>query len=131
MNAVTLVTRLHQHRMWVNQRLLTAAESLNEEQLRQAFQMGQGSVWKSLLHLYAAEYVWLEALEGNPSPVLPGDRPTSYRGIRKLTGRSRIWLSSRTTGQRSTLAGSITLHTSATVSSMRWSRRRALEPARM
>ena len=24
------------------------------------FQMGQGSIWKSLLHLYAAEYAWLE-----------------------------------------------------------------------
>ena len=86
MNAVPLVTRLHQHRMWVNQRLLTAAESLNEEQLRQAFQMGQGSVWKSLLHLYAAEYVWLEALEGNPSPVLPGDRPDKLPGNQEAEG---------------------------------------------
>ena len=65
MNAVELLQRLHQHRAWVNGNLLTAAAALSDEQLRSAFQIGQGSVWKSLLHLYAAENVWLEALLGN------------------------------------------------------------------
>ena len=65
MNAVELIRRLHQHRAWVNGNLLTAAANLSEEQLRAPFPIGQGSVWKSLLHLYGAEYVWLEALLGN------------------------------------------------------------------
>lgn len=73
MNACDLIRRLYHHRQWVNQKLLEAARSLTDEQLRQSFAIGQGSVWKTLTHLYAAEYVWLEALLGNESPLLPGD----------------------------------------------------------
>jgi uncharacterized damage-inducible protein DinB len=73
MNAIELLQRLHQHRAWVNDNLVTTAATLRDEQLRSPFQIGQGSVWKSLLHLYAAEYVWLEALLGNEAFVVPGD----------------------------------------------------------
>jgi uncharacterized damage-inducible protein DinB len=57
MNAINLIQRLHQHRAWVNENLLAAATALSDDQLRQEFQIGQGSIWKSLLHLYAAEFV--------------------------------------------------------------------------
>jgi len=73
LNAVDLVQRLHQHRAWVNGNLLTAAAQLTAEQLRTPFQIGQGSIWRSLVHLYAAEYVWLEALLGNDDPLVQGD----------------------------------------------------------
>jgi uncharacterized damage-inducible protein DinB len=71
--AVSILTRLTHHRAWVNENLLAAAEALSDEQLRQSFAIGQGSVWKSLLHMYAAEYVWLEALLGDDDPYCPGD----------------------------------------------------------
>jgi len=71
--ALTLIQRLYQHRAWVNQHLLAAAVGLNDEQLRHEFPIGQGSVWKSLTHLYAAEYVWLAALEGEENALAPGD----------------------------------------------------------
>jgi uncharacterized damage-inducible protein DinB len=80
MTAVALLRRLHQHRAWVNSNLLTAATALSGEQLRSAFPIGQGSVWKSLLHLYAAEYVWLESLLGNEAFVVPGDLPGKIPG---------------------------------------------------
>lgn len=32
-----------------------------------------GCIWMSLLHLYAAENIWLEALGGNEDPLTPGD----------------------------------------------------------
>ena len=54
MSAIELLQRLHQHRAWVNGNLLTAATVLSDEQLRSPFPIGQGSVWKSLVHLYAA-----------------------------------------------------------------------------
>jgi uncharacterized damage-inducible protein DinB len=73
MNAVDLLKRLHQHRAWVNGNLLTAAASLSGQQLHSPFAIGQGSIWKSLVHLYAAEYVWLETLLGDEAPLLPGD----------------------------------------------------------
>ena len=47
MNAIELLKRLHQHRAWVNGNLLNAAATFSDEQLRSAFQIGQGSIWKS------------------------------------------------------------------------------------
>ncbi len=86
MNAIALLQRLHQHRAWVNGNLLTAAASLSDEQLRSAFQIGQGSVWRSLLHLYAAEYVWLEALLGNEGFLVTGDLPGKIPGNQQGEG---------------------------------------------
>ena len=86
MNAVDLINRLHQHRAWVNGNLLTAAASLSDEQLRSPFQIGQGSIWKSLVHLYAAEYVWLEALCGNEEFLVPGDVPGKLPGNQQGEG---------------------------------------------
>lgn len=80
MTPCLLIRRLHQHRQWANHRLLATAETLTETQLRRPFEIGQGSVWRTLLHLYAAEYVWLAALEGNESPVAPGDLPGKLPG---------------------------------------------------
>jgi uncharacterized damage-inducible protein DinB len=86
MNAVALLQRLHQHRAWVNGNLLTAAADLSDVQLRAPFPIGQGSVWKSLLHLYAAEFVWLEALLGNDDPLVPGDVPGKLPGNQQGSG---------------------------------------------
>jgi uncharacterized damage-inducible protein DinB len=80
MDAIELLKRLHEHRAWVNGNLLTTAAALSDEQLRSAFQIGQGSVWKSLLHLYGAECVWLEALQGNEAFLVPGDLPGKIPG---------------------------------------------------
>jgi uncharacterized damage-inducible protein DinB len=86
MNAVELLRRLHRHRAWVNANLLTAAADLRDGQLRSPYQIGQGSVWQSLLHLYAAEYVWLEALLGDDDPLLPGDLPGKLPGNQQGEG---------------------------------------------
>lgn len=80
MNAVDLIHRLHKHRAWGNENLLAAASALSDEQLRREFQIGQGSIWKSLMHLYAAEFVWLEALLGNDDPLVQGDLPGRIPG---------------------------------------------------
>src|SRR5271165_2557399 len=86
MNAVELLQRLHQHRAWVNGNLLTAAATLSAEQVRSAFPIGQGSLWKSLLHLYAAESVWLEVLHGNEDFLVPGDLPGKLPGNQQGEG---------------------------------------------
>jgi uncharacterized damage-inducible protein DinB len=86
MNAIDLVRRLHQHRMWVNRQLLEAAERLSNRQLRQPMTIGQGSVWKTLTHLLAAEYVWLEALCGDENPLFPGDVPGKLPGNQEGDG---------------------------------------------
>jgi len=86
MDAVVLVERLHHHRAWVNGNLLAAAATLTDEQLRSPFPIGQGSIWKSLVHLHAAECVWLEALLGNEDPLLPGDLPGKLPGNQQGEG---------------------------------------------
>lgn len=72
-DAIDLIRRLHEHRAWANENLLDAAGGLSDAQLQQHFPIGQGSIWKSLVHMYAAEWVWLAALEGDDDPLLPGD----------------------------------------------------------
>lgn len=80
MDTLDLIRRLHHHRQWVNHNILETVGELTDEQLRRSFAIGQGSVWKTLTHLYAAEYVWLATLEGDEQPVVPGDDPNKLPG---------------------------------------------------
>lgn len=98
MTATELIRRLHQHRIWVDRKLITACTDLTDEQLRQRFSIGQGSVWSTLTHLMAAEYVWLQAIQGNESPTMPGDLPSQLPGnqlgenaISSLAELSSFW----------------------------------------
>lgn len=80
LDANELVLRLHRHRMWVNRRLIEAARTLDTNRLHQPFAIGQGTIWSTLTHLLGAEYVWLETLLGDESPLLPGDAPGKLPG---------------------------------------------------
>src|SRR6476660_2804084 len=85
MHALDVIRRLHEPRAWVNNQSLAAAEKLSDDALRAPLAIGQGSVWKSLLHLMAAEYVWLEALGGNEQGLLPGDLTDQLPGNQQGT----------------------------------------------
>ena len=89
MNGADLIRRLHQHRAWVNRKLIDSAEALSVEERQQQFPIGQGSIWKSLLHLHAAEFVWLESLLGNEEPLLKGDLPGKIPGNQEGAGAMR------------------------------------------
>lgn len=86
MTAADVIRRLHQHRNWVNAQLMASAATLSSEQLHRRFEIGQGSIWKTLVHLYAAEWVWLETLLGDEFPTLPGDIPGKLPGNQEATG---------------------------------------------
>jgi uncharacterized damage-inducible protein DinB len=86
MDAIRLIQRLHQHRAWATKNLLDAAAQLSEEKLHAKFEIGQGTVWKSLLHMHGAEYVWLETILGNESALLPGDLPGMIPGNQQGEG---------------------------------------------
>lgn len=45
---------------WAHEKLLATAAELSDEQLDRPFEMGPGSLRKTLNHLYAAERVWLD-----------------------------------------------------------------------
>ena len=59
---------------------------MNAEKLHAKFEIGQGTVWKSLLHMHGAEYVWLETLLGNDTALLPGDLPGMIPGNQQGEG---------------------------------------------
>jgi uncharacterized damage-inducible protein DinB len=82
MTSLDLIRRLHEHRRWANGRALAACRALTAEQLQQRFAIGQGSVLATLAHLYAAEYVWLAALEGDPNPPAPSE--FRFEGVEPL-----------------------------------------------
>ncbi|MFO0905214.1 MAG: DinB family protein [Pirellulales bacterium] len=86
MSAVALIQRLHEHRAFVNRNLLAAASGLPDDALRRTFPIGQGSLWQTLLHLYAAEWIWLRALQGDENPQLPGDLPGRVVGNQQGDG---------------------------------------------
>lgn len=71
MTSIQLLRRLREHQVWANHRLMDAASRLTVDQLNRQFPIGQGSVLATLVHLYAAEFVWLEAINGNPRPISP------------------------------------------------------------
>ena len=73
MEARQVYQRLNQHRQWANRRLMDSAAKLEEEELRREHPIGQGSVWRTLTHLFGAEYVWLQVLQGDDNPLAPGD----------------------------------------------------------
>ena len=64
MDSIAVIRRLHAHRAWSNRLLCDAARQLDDEALRRDFAIGQGSLLATLNHLYAAEHVWLDAIEG-------------------------------------------------------------------
>ncbi len=86
MNSTASIRRLHEHRMWVNHGLIDAVQSLTQDQLRQSLPIGQGTVWKTLTHMMAAEYVWLETLLGNETATMPGDAPNRLPGNQEGNG---------------------------------------------
>jgi uncharacterized damage-inducible protein DinB len=94
MEAITILRRLHQYRTWCNRQLLHACRPLSAEQLHAPFEIGQGSVWKSLVHLLAAESLWLDAFEGRPDSPVPCE--ADFKGLEELADRwadlDRRWL---------------------------------------
>lgn len=80
MSSLALVRRLHQHRRWVNDQLRQSAAMLPADSLQREFAIGQGTAWRTLLHLYGAEYVWLKTIQGDPRAAMPGDAPGELPG---------------------------------------------------
>jgi uncharacterized damage-inducible protein DinB len=61
---------------WASQRLVYAASRLSPEELTRDFATADHSVLDTLVHLYAADRLWLARLQGSPHPgfVSPADR---------------------------------------------------------
>jgi len=58
---------------WASRKLIDAATQLSPEQLRQDFQTADHSVLGTLVHVFAADRVWLARLSGGPIPAFVTD----------------------------------------------------------
>ncbi|MCE9619843.1 MAG: DinB family protein [Planctomycetes bacterium] len=77
------IKRMNVHRHWVRNKLLTAAKGLSNDAMRRPFEMGMGSVFGTLVHLYGAEGVWMDVLElRNPAGTFP--TMDTFAGIKEL-----------------------------------------------
>jgi uncharacterized damage-inducible protein DinB len=74
-SAETLRTHLD-YTAWANQRLLDAAAKLTPEELTRDFHTADKSVLDTLVHIYAADRIWLTRVQGEPRATFidPEDR---------------------------------------------------------
>ncbi len=58
---------------WANRQITTAADGLSHEQLDRPFDMGRGSLRKTLLHILNGETVWLRRWQGQTETPWPSE----------------------------------------------------------
>ncbi len=93
------VLRMHlDYSAWASRRLVAAAAELSEEELHRDFGTADGSVLNTLVHIFAADRVWLWRLAGGANPgfvhesdrrlaVLQNDWPPLYERWAEFAAR--------------------------------------------
>jgi uncharacterized damage-inducible protein DinB len=72
MTTADSIRRLHEHRLWTRAKILSAARTCSDAELRHPFEMGVGSLFGTIVHLWGAEMVWANVLEeGDPAFMIP------------------------------------------------------------
>ena len=75
---------LFEYNHWANERILAAAENLNDDQLKASNDLGWGSLHGMLAHILDAEYGWRRYLsDGENAPWLQADDFTDLAAIRQ------------------------------------------------
>ena len=66
------IRRLHEHRCWTRNKILVASRACSDAELHRPFEMGVGSLFATIVHLWGAEMVWANVLEeGDPAFMIP------------------------------------------------------------
>lgn len=66
-----LIRLLFQYNLWADRRLLDVCASLTNEQFTRSLGSSFSSVRDTLAHLYGAEYIWNERIQGRSTATLP------------------------------------------------------------
>jgi uncharacterized damage-inducible protein DinB len=90
---------LYRHLDWSGQRVLDAASTLTPAQLAKPFEMGPGSLGKTLWHVYDSERTWLERVSNMPAAPDESGGPSidSIHGLREQVRAVRGSLLARLT----------------------------------
>lgn len=70
MNTTELVKDMHTWMRWCTGRSMQAARTLSQAELTRTFEMGLGSVFGTMIHLYGAERLWIAVLDGSITPAM-------------------------------------------------------------
>jgi uncharacterized damage-inducible protein DinB len=65
------IQQLYDYNAWANHRALSAAEKLSPEQFTRSVASSFSSVRDTLVHICAAEWIWLERFQGRSPSGLP------------------------------------------------------------
>ena len=72
MSTSDTIRRLHEHRLWTRAKILAAARTCSDAELHRPFEMGMGTLFGTIVHLWGAEMVWANVLEeGDPGFMIP------------------------------------------------------------
>src|SRR5262245_16049382 len=82
---------------WAGEKIYASAANLTDAQLDQPFEMGPGSLRKTLTHLRAAGGVWLERWRGNGNVQFTGLEAVIplaqlHEEVHQLSEERRSWL---------------------------------------
>ncbi len=78
---------------WANTELLRTAASLSDAALDRTFEMGVGSLRRTLIHVYNGEHVWLNRWQGRAETPWPGE--SEPIGVAALRDRFAAHVSAR------------------------------------
>jgi uncharacterized damage-inducible protein DinB len=53
------------YNLWANNEMIKCVEQITVEQLHQTIESSFNSVFKTILHIWDAEYIWLQRMQGN------------------------------------------------------------------
>src|SRR5215831_8711789 len=93
-SADTLLSQI-EYSEWASNRLLEAAARLTNEELNRDFRTADRSVLGTLVHVFAADRVWLARMEGKPNPTFVTDADRSLEVLQRewpaLYERWKAW----------------------------------------
>jgi uncharacterized damage-inducible protein DinB len=89
-----LLCTLFQYNLWADLRLLDACSSLTSEQFTRNLGSSFSSVRDTVAHLYGAEWVWNERIQGrSPTALVPGTKFPDLASVRaKLEEMDRYYI---------------------------------------
>jgi uncharacterized damage-inducible protein DinB len=81
---------MFQYGDWADGRLLDAAASVPDERLDESFDMGRGTLRKTLVHLWAGHDVWLARWQGKADTPWPDEnQPITIAELRDRLARTQ------------------------------------------
>jgi uncharacterized damage-inducible protein DinB len=92
MDQLTTIRDAHAWLRWLSGRTLAAAETLTHDELHRRFEIGLGSVHGTLVHLYGAECIWIEVVQGRNGALTmpPPDAFPTLARLRDAWGEVRL-----------------------------------------